>query len=253
MKIRINFFNSSKRRTKKLSKEEKDFRASIGRLVGYRVNNLDLFRDAFTLRNSSTTGTRTDYERLEFLGDSILGAVVSCYLFRTYTDSREGFLTQMKSKIVNRNNLNYIGKQLGLAQYLRNVDMAKLGENIHGNIFEALVGAIYMDTNYEKCYDIVLKRFITQSYISGLESKIVSHKSLLLEWRNVRNVSIKIETQKDSSSFSNLFLSCVWLEGKIISKAYEYSKKKAEEKAAQRAFYSLKKKEDFQKWLKSKK
>jgi len=252
MQIRINFFNSSKRRTRKLSKEEKYFRSSIGKLVGYRVNNLDLFRDAFTLRGS-TPGIRTDYERLEFLGDSILGAVVSCYLFRTYTDSREGFLTQMKSKIVNRNNLNYIGKQLGLARYLRNVDMTKLGENIHGNIFEALVGAIYMDTNYEKCYDIVLKRFITKSYISGLESKVVSHKSLLLEWRNVQNISIKIETLKDSSSLSNLFLSCVWLEGKIISKAYEYSKKKAEEKAAQRAFYSLQKKENFQKWLKSKK
>jgi len=252
MKIKINFFGSSKRRSRKLSREEKDFRSSISKMVGYRVNNLDLFREAFTLR-SGNSGMHVDCERLEFLGDSILGAIVSCYLFRIYPDSREGFLTQMKSKIVNRNNLNCIGKRLKLAQYLHKVDIAKLGENVYGNIFEALVGAIYIDTNYKKSYDIVLKRFITKNYILGLESKVVSYKSLLFEWKNMQNISLNIETQKDDSSISKLFLSCVWLEGKIISKAYEYSKKKAEEKAAQRAFYSLQKKENFQKWLKSKK
>jgi len=253
MKIRIDFFNFSRNRTKKLSKEEQKFESSINKLVGYRVKNLDLFKEAFTLRSSTSSGN-SNYERLEYLGDSVLGALVSCFLFRIYTNSREGFLSQMKSKVVNRQNLNYIGKQLNLIQYLQNIDEnTKLGENIYGSIFEALVGAIYIDTDYKKCCDIVLKRFITKDYILKLEDKVVSYKSLLLEWGHKEKLSLKIDTQEDSSGVSRFFYSHIWMEGCIISKASEYSKKKAEEKAAQRAFYLLQKKEKFRKWLESKK
>jgi len=252
MSIKINFFNSLKNRTEKLSKEKREFRGYINSLVGYRVNNLNLFLEAFTLRNSDLGCA--DYQRLEYLGDSILGAVVSCYIFRNYPNSREGFLTQMKSKIVNRKNLNYIGRKLKLTQYLQNMDVTtRLSENIHGNIFEALVGAIYMDTDYDKCCDVVLERFITRDYILGLEGKVVSHKSLLLEWGHRQKTSIKIETREDNSGASKLFCSSVLLEEEVVSKASEYSKKKAEEKAAQRAFYTLQRKEKFQMWLKSKK
>lgn len=234
-----------KQRKKALS--EKDFRLSteISKITGCGVNNIELYREAFSLKTTAGKNKK-NFERLEFLGDSILGSIISCHLFQTYPDANEGYLTQMKSKIVNRKNLNKIGEDLNLTTFIMNENSSVLSENISGNLFEALIGAIYLDINYETCKKIVLERLLTPTEINKLENKIVSYKGLLLEWSQKKKCTLRYETIEETGANKALiFRSYVWLDDEKISNASETSKKKAEEKAAQRAFYTLNKKENI--------
>ena len=200
----------------------------------------------FSLKSSSKNSDR-NYERLEFLGDSVLGTIISCHLFQTYPQANEGYLTQMKSKIVNRKNLNKLGDDLKLTRLLQKQTTAMaLGENICGNLFEALIGAVYLDFHYDTCKRIVLERLLTPSEIIKLENKIVSYKGLLLEWSQKKKINIKYETCEEIQPNKAVVFRChVWLSEEKIANATETSKKKAEEKAAQRAFYILNKKENI--------
>ena len=147
------------------------------------MNDLKLFKEAFTLKSPNTTKEAFNYERLEYLGDAVLGSIVSCHIFHEYPNANEGFLTQMKSKVVNRKNLNALGERLELTRFLQNKEEnTTLSENIHGNLFEALVGAIYQDIDYDKCREIILGQLLTKQDILNLENKIISYKGLLLEW-----------------------------------------------------------------------
>ncbi|UOE40761.1 ribonuclease III [Chryseobacterium suipulveris] len=227
---------------------EKDYHLSheISKITGCGVQNISLYREAFSLKTSSKNKECKNYERLEFLGDSVLGAIISCHLYTLYPNANEGFLTQMKSKIVNRKNLNKLGRELSLTKFLQNESATSLSENIEGNLFEALIGAIYLDLDYEVCRTVVIDRLLTPSTINQLENKIVSYKGLLLEWSQKKKVNIKYETCEEiQPNKSQVFRSYVWLDEEKISNATETSKKKAEEKAAQRAFYILNKKQNI--------
>lgn len=233
------------RRPKKLTESDFEFHSEISSIIGYNILNPSLYQESFTLKASGKQKT-SNYERLEFLGDSILGSIVSCHLFRTYPAANEGYLTQMKSKIVNRKNLNKLGEDLGLTKFLNAGQNTTLGENISGNLFEALIGAIYLDLGYEACKKIVLERLLTPSEINKLENKIVSYKGLLLEWSQKKKRAILYETTEELQLNKQiLFKSTVFLDNEKIAHATETSKKKAEEKAAQRAFYALNKKKNI--------
>lgn len=248
MELKNYFFKFlPKNRTQKLSEKDLLFRKNISHIVGYNIHNLEIFKEAFSLKSSTKSTNKKNYERLEFLGDSVLGTIISCHLFQTYPNENEGFLTQMKSKIVNRKNLNKLGEDLKLSSLLQ-VDTSQiiLSENISGNLLEALIGAIYLDIDYEFCKKIVLDRILTPSTINKLENKIISYKGLLLEWSQKKKVSIRYETCEEIQSNKTILFRChVWLQNEKISNALEASKKKAEEKAAKRAFYVLSKKENI--------
>ena len=233
-------------RKKQLSEKDYILASEISKITGCTVQNIDLYREAFSIKTSSKNKQVKNYERLEFLGDSVLGTIISCHLFATYPDANEGYLTQMKSKIVNRKNLNKLGTELGLTKFLQNDVNTSLSENISGNLLESLVGALYLDVDYETCKKIVLQRLLTPSEINKLENKIVSYKGLLLEWSQKKKVIIKYETCEEVQPNKNMgFRSHVWLHEVKIANATETSKKKAEEKAAQRAFYILNKKQSI--------
>ena len=233
-------------RKKQLSEKDYILASEISKITGCSVQNIDLYREAFSIKTSSKNKQVKNYERLEFLGDSVLGTIISCHLFATYPDANEGYLTQMKSKIVNRKNLNKLGTELGLTKFLQNDVNTSLSENISGNLLESLVGALYLDVDYETCKKIVLERLLTPSEINKLENKIVSYKGLLLEWSQKKKVIIKYETCEEVQPNKNMvFRSHVWLDEVKIANATETSKKKAEEKAAQRAFYILNKKQSI--------
>ena len=248
MELKNYFFKFlPKNRTQKLSEKDLLFRKKISHIVGYNIHNLEIFKEAFSLKSSTKSPYNKNYERLEFLGDSVLGTIISCHLFQTYPNENEGFLTQMKSKIVNRKNLNKLGEDLKLSSLLQ-VDTSQiiLSENISGNLLEALIGAIYLDIDYEFCKKIVLDRILTPSTINKLENKIISYKGLLLEWSQKKKVSIRYETCEEIQPNKTILFRChVWLQNEKISNALEASKKKAEEKAAKRAFYVLSKKENI--------
>ncbi|AZA62309.1 MULTISPECIES: ribonuclease III [Chryseobacterium] len=235
-----------KKRKRQLTERDYFLSTELNKILGIEVQNVSFYREAFSIKTSSKN-QESNYERLEFLGDSVLGTIVSCHLFQTYPKANEGYMTQMKSKIVNRKNLNKLGEDLKLTDLLqKNNHAVALGENISGNLFEALIGAVYLDFQYEICKKIVLDRLLTPTEINKLENKIVSYKGLLLEWSQKKKLNIKYETCEEIQVNKSVVFRChVWLGSEKISNAAETSKKKAEEKAAQRAFYILNKKENI--------
>lgn len=236
------FLNKYGPKKHSLSEHEEELTKKIEKILDYKIQNVELFVEAFSVKTTSNKAS-FNYERLEFLGDSILGAIISAHLFELYPDEKEGFLTQMKSKIVSRKNLNKLGDELGLKNLIQNHKI-NLSENISGNLFEALIGAIYIESGYRVCKNLILKRMFTEEKITHLENKIISYKSLLLEWSQKRKVNIHYDTQIGEHFEKTPAFKCiVTIDGKKIANATDVSKKKAEEKAAQRAFYYLNKKE----------
>ena len=227
------------------TEEEKVFLA-IKKLIGFKPKNINHYIEAFThssLKKTNPAGLPINYERLEFLGDAILGSVIANYLFKKIPKGDEGYLTQMRSKIVSRDHLNELGKDLGLIHFIKSVmPNQQFGENIHGNLFEALIGAVHNDKGYpftEKfIYRIVIEPYVD---IERLEGKITSYKSVLIEWGQKNKKSIKYLVYEDTGNDALKHFSVkLLIEEKIISKGRATSKKKAEEIASKRAYYKFK-------------
>ena len=153
----------------------------------------------------------------------------------------------MRSKIVSREHLNELGRDLNLIQFVESkVSPQHFGENIHGNIFEALVGAIYLDQGYLVCEKFIQKKVITPYVdISRLEGKVISYKSLIIEWCQKEKKTFNFDVFEDNGiSDERLFGVKLSIDSKIVAKARATSKKKAEEKASQRAYFALQEKMD---------
>ncbi len=217
----------------------------ITSILGFKPKNLSIYQKAFTHSSAQLKdqfGNDMNYERLEFLGDSILGAVISCYLFDQVPNADEGYLTKMRSKIVSRQNLNQLGKELELTALLKTSKQSdSFGKNIDGNLFESLIGAIYLDKGFKSCEDFIYKKVIEPYVdIKRLEGKIISYKSLIIEWcqKNKYNFNFEI-SEEDGLDGIPHFAVRFYINNDPIAKARETSKKKAEEKASRRAYYAL--------------
>ncbi len=229
------------------SEKNGDFFSSIQKLIGFKPKQINYYQTAFThrsLKKKDSLGNDLNYERLEFLGDAMLGATIAAFLYKKAPSQNEGYLTKMRSKIVSRKHLNELGKDLKLVNFIdTNIPKEQFGENIHGNLFEALVGAIYLDRGYEYVLKFIDSNVIT-SYldIEQLEGKVISYKSLLIEWcqQEKRDFDFEIyeDTGKDEAKH---FAVKLRIGGKMVAKARDTSKKKAEEKTAKRAYYAFKK------------
>lgn len=234
------------KRKRNLSEKDATFSARLAAILGYKIQNLHIYKQAFSLKDNPPSKTRKNYERLEFLGDSILGSIISNHLFTTYPEADEGYLTQMKSKIVSRKNLNKLGEEFQLTSLIINPKGTVLSENISGNLLESLIGAIYLDLKYDRCEKVVLERLLTPDCMNKLEQKIISYKSLLLEWSQKKKLNLSYHTEIEILPNKQTSFRCeVRIKNEKIANSSDSSKKKAEEKAAQRAFYSLNKKEEI--------
>ncbi len=192
-------------------------------------------------------GNAVNYERLEFLGDAMLSAVIAAHLFRKAPAGDEGYLTKMRSKIVSREHLNELGRDFHLIDFIESkVPTTHFGENIHGNVFEALIGAIYLDSGYYSCEQFIQNKVIVPYVdISKLEGKVISYKSLVIEWCQKEKKIFNYDVYDDNSiTGERLFGVKLTINDKIIAKARATSKKKAEEKASQRAYFALQNKID---------
>ncbi len=187
-------------------------------------------------------GNPINYERLEFLGDSILGSVIAAYLYKKVPSGSEGYLTQMRSKIVSREHLNELGKDLNLIRFVKsNIDQANVGDNIHGNIFEALIGAIFMDKGYNFCQKFIHQNVIVPHVdIAKLEGKITSYKGLIIEWCQKQKKKYTFDTYEDSGNDPVKHFSVkISIDGEQIAKGRATSKKKAEEQASKRVYFAF--------------
>lgn len=209
-------------------------------------SNKSIYRAAFTHRSmnlKNPVGNPMNFERLEYLGDSILNTIVARYLFKVLPHANEGKLTLMKSKIVSREKLNQIGKEMKLLNLL--VFSGKkddFGDDIYGNILEALIGAIFIDKGYEKCKSILDEIFF-KPYIrlESIENKVVSYKSLIIEWSQKEKQRLTFETSADNGKDPEVNFYCkILVNNKLITKSRDLSKKKAEEKASKNAVKILK-------------
>lgn len=227
-------------------KENSSLNQVLKDILGYTPKNKTLYQTAFTHRSvnrKNQEGVYVNFERLEFLGDTVIDTVVAHFLYSELNQDNEGELTKMKSKIVSREKLNYIGKELNLLDYLFCTgNKENFGDDIYGNILEALIGAVFIDKGYERCKKIVFK-IILDPYISlnDVKKEIISYKSVLIEWGQKEKQNIQFLTEKEDSVDSTINYYCkLMLNDKLLIKAREVSKKKAEEKAAKRAYKVMK-------------
>ena len=225
------------------SKKNGNFFIQLKQILGYKPKDVSIFKKAFTHRSMNLRdgeGNAINYERLEFLGDAMLSAVIASHLFQEVPGGDEGYLTKMRSKVVSREHLNELGRELNLIALVKSkIPSGQFGDNIHGNLFEASVGAIFLDKGYKYCEKFIYKTVITPHVdITQLEGKVISYKSLLIEWcqkeKKVFDYNVYEDTGNDNVRHFSVKLS---IDRKIVSKARATSKKKAEEKASKRAFF----------------
>ena len=208
-------------------------------ILKFQPRNAGIFHEAFIPRSaqkSDPKGVSINYERLEFLGDAMIGAVIADFLFNEAPEEKEGYLTQMRSKIVSRRHLNEIGNDLGLVGFVDKGSKKKssLSSNVSGDLFEALVGAIYEDQGFEITKDFIY-RVVIQPYVDlrNLETRITSYKSLILEWAQKKKVQLNFNTfEEQNAEDFTVFVSIVRMDNRIIAKGRGTSKKKAEENAS---------------------
>lgn len=214
-------------------------------LLQFSPSNITYYEKAFTHRSANKIdekGHQISYERLEFLGDAVLGTVTASHLFHASPKGDEGYLTKMRSKIVSRENLNTLGKELKLIDLLQSkIQKNQFGENIYGNILEALIGAIYLDKGFFFCEEFIKKNILIKlEDIEKLEGKITSYKSLFIEYCQKQKKTFKFDSYEDVGCENTKYFAVrLYFNESIIARARATSKKKAEEKAAQRAYFAL--------------
>ena len=162
------------------------FFSSLKNITSLKAHNKDVYNTAFTHRSKNLKdgeGNLINFERLEFLGDSILSIVVSSFLYDKFPFAKEGTLTKYRAKIVTRENLNQIGQKIGLISFLDQKSKVNLGKNIHGNLLEALIGAVFIDRGYKKCSEFVMNKILGEHVeIDQLQHSVLSYKGFLIEW-----------------------------------------------------------------------
>jgi len=225
----------------------KKYVKSLKNLLGFVPGNLSLYRLAFrhkSVAQNVKKGVKNSNERLEFLGDAVLGSVVAEVLFKLYPFEDEGFLTELRSKIVNRSNLNQLARKLGFEQLIeydsRMVNSTRQG-SLLGDAFEALVGAIYLDKGYDFTKNFLVNHIIKSHIdIHKLEQTETNFKSKLIEWCQRHGKDITFELIENGDGESNkLFTVQASIDGEIMGQGKEFNKKNAEKLAADRACEAL--------------
>lgn len=230
-------------------KVDDEFRKFFKNVLGYRPRRWSLYRIALTHKSVSrqtSQGTRINNERMEYLGDAILGSIVAEYLYRHYPCKGEGFLTVMRSKIVSRRNLNKLSKKIGLSELVQyNKGQQGLFKSKDGDAFEALVGAIYLDRGYKFTEKVLIRRILNiHMDLQDIEKQEWNYKSKLIDWGQRERVKVHFEvasqtTQGKGSACRIEYEVQAWLGEERGEKAVEYSIKAAEQLAAEKTYKKL--------------
>lgn len=220
----------------------KKFAQHIYKLTGFAPANLSIYKLAFK-HSSKAQHIYSNNERLEFLGDAVLGAIISEYLFKKYPIKDEGFLTEMRAKIVKRKKLGEIGEKLALKQLLDyDHSYVTVSNTLLGNALEAFVGAIYLDSGYKTAKTFVLQRIIVPHInLDALQTGDINFKSRLLEWsqKHGRELLFKVLEEK-SHAGQRLFHVGLYIDQELVAKGEGKSKKDAQTEAAKIAYEQFK-------------
>ena len=234
-------------------RKEKELFSSLKDILGFYPHNIDLYKQALlhkSMGRRNEKGRPLNNERLEFLGDAVLSAVVGDIVFRHFDGKREGFLTNTRSKLVSRNTLGKLAQEMGIDQLVKSSDHSTSHNSYkNGNAFEALVGAIYLDRGYDACMRFVEKRILAQVInIDKVAYKEVNFKSKLLEWSQKNRVRMEfrdLEQTKDSQTGSPVFTTQVFIEGVEGCKGTGFSKKESHQNASKETLQRLRREPQF--------
>lgn len=240
----MSFFRKKKNGTYILDKQE--FAAILKDLLGFKTRNLRLYEVAFIHRSASYTlpdGTRINNERLEYLGDAILDAILSDYLFEKFPDASEGFMTKIRSRIVNREVLNQLALSMGIDKILvSNIGPGQVTRNLFGDALEALIGALFIDKGFSKTKKLFISK-VLNCYLDldKIISKDTDYKSLVFEWvqKHKSNLTFSYNEDYDFEMKKSVFSAILKINGEIHGTGQGASKKEAEQEAAGEAWAKL--------------
>ena len=211
---------------------------------GFKPKNLDLYAQAFSHKSVSkknAAGLKLSNERLEFLGDSVISTIVSEYLFEKFPNEDEGYLTQMRSKIVSRKNLNSLGEQIGLEPLVKYLKGNFPYKSLLGNVFEALFGAIYLDKGYKKAKEVFISKILDQYIdLENLEANNVDYKSQLLIHCQKNKLSLEFKIMNEENANGAIhFTMGAYVDGELKSQSTALSKRSAEQAAAKIVYQTI--------------
>ena len=218
-------------------------------ILGFYPDNISLYKQAFrhsSVSNEIKNGVKDSNERLEYLGDAILGAVIAEHLFKIFPFKDEGFLTKMRSKIVSRSHLNQLAAKLGIDKFIEaNLESSAKSSAMKGDAFEAMIGAIYLDKGYGTAKKFVLERIVRNHIdMNEVETKETDFKSKLIEWVQKEKKEIRFNLAEEiGDGQEKQFVMEVLISGEVMGKAQHFSKKRAEQIASEQACSQI----DFEK------
>jgi ribonuclease III len=225
---------------------DKRFAASLRNLLGFTPHNISIYHLAFRHRSTAEehpSGVKLSNERLEYLGDAVLGAVIAELLFRKFPFREEGFLTEMRSRIVNREHLNRLALKLGINRFMDgSIDPGAKSRSAYGDAFEALIGAVYIDRGYAVTRRLILERIVKHHIdLEDIEQIDNNYKSKLINWaqRERRTVEFELLEEVDNGG-KRLLRVRVVVDGIEAGRGEDFSKKRAEQLAAGKALETLK-------------
>ena len=233
-------------------RKEKELFSALYRIMGFYPHDISLYKQALlhkSVGRRNEKGRPQNNERLEFLGDAVLDAVVGHIVYRHFEGKREGFLTNTRSKLVSRDTLGKLAQEMGIPQLIHTASRGNAHNSyMSGNAFEALVGAIYLDRGYSACMRFMERRILNQLInIDKVAYKEVNFKSKLLEWSQKNRVKMEfrdLEQTRDENN-SPVFTTQVFIEGLEGSKGTGYSKKESQQKAAKDTLQRLRREPQF--------
>ena len=233
-------------------RKEKELYLSLYTILGFYPRNIELYQMALSHKSihfKNKKGKPVNNERLEFLGDAILDAIVGDIVYKHFPGKREGFLTNTRSKLVQRETLNKIAQEIGLSRLIYSSGR-NFSHNSYmaGNAFEALIGALYLDRGYNLCMRFMQKKILTKMVnIDTVAYKEVNFKSRLIEWaqKNKMNIAFNLLEQKKDDEGNPVFKYCVVIEGIKCNSASGFSKKESQQLASEETLECLKKNTRF--------
>jgi ribonuclease III len=241
----VSLFNKKSNGTYLLDKRE--FGSRLRKILGFKPGNLRLYEIAFIHRSASyklPDGQRINNERLEYLGDAILDAILSDYLFEKFPEASEGFLTKIRSRIVNRDVLNQLSVSMGINKILvSNISASNTTRNLYGDALEALIGAVFIDKGFHKTKKLFLKNVFNKYLnLASIVNTDTDYKSLVFEWvqKNKANLIFTYSEEYDFDTRKSVFSTVLFINREEFGKGQGISKKEAEQEAANQAWKRIK-------------
>jgi ribonuclease III len=227
--------------------DRREFSSRLKKILGFSPGNLELYEIAFIHRSATfifPNGKKVNNERLEYLGDAVLDAILSDYLFEKFPEADEGFLTKIRSRIVNRDVLNQLAVSMGINKILiSRISSSHLTKNLYGDAFEALIGSVFLDKGFKKTKKLFIKNVLNKYLDLNMIVKTDSdYKSLVFEWvqKHRANLIFTYNEEYDFNLKKSVFSTILSIDKQEFGVGHGSSKKQAEQEAASQAWERLK-------------